>query len=150
MRPARLRCAIGDAGVPTNRYTSVQTVKPTVSFPAPSSSYTAAALRGAVVNPPTQHRRRLPTTFKFTRPLGQRLILAAAISDVLLLAACGGSAAAPTATAQGATAVYFTDDFSATCDAVWLSVSRPAPSTPSARRVGRRRFDKCRLRPAVA
>jgi hypothetical protein len=74
-------------------------------------------------------------SFKFTRPLGQRLILAAAISDVLLLAACGGgsgSAAAPTATAQGATAVYFTDDFSATYDAVWLNVSRVTVVSPSA------------------
>ena len=74
--------------------------------------------------------------FKFTRLLGKCLLLAATIFEVLLLAACGGggsgSAAAPTATAQGATAVYFTDDFSATYDAVWLSISRVTVVSPTA------------------
>lgn len=57
----------------------------------------------------------------------------------LALSACGGggstaastaAAAAPTATAS--TALYFTDDFSANYDAVWLTVSRVTVVSPTA------------------
>lgn len=59
------------------------------------------------------------------------------ISLALLLPACGGGggggdtapAAAPTAKAQ--TALYFTDDFSAAYDAVWISVGRVTVVSPA-------------------
>lgn len=71
---------------------------------------------------------------KFTRITGRSLLLSALLIAGFVLAACGGggSPAPTTAAAQGATAVYFTDDFSATYDAVWLSVSRVTVVSPAA------------------
>lgn len=66
-------------------------------------------------------------------------LLALTVSAALLQSACGGGgggtgtdqppATAPTARVQ--TAVYFTDDFSAAYDAVWVSVSRITVVSPA-------------------
>ncbi|GCL64614.1 DUF5666 domain-containing protein [Pseudaquabacterium pictum] len=66
-------------------------------------------------------------------------LLAMSMGLALLLPACGGGgggtsdaqppAQAPTASAQAA--IYFTDDFSATYDAVWVSVARVTVVSPA-------------------
>lgn len=67
-----------------------------------------------------------------TRSLGTHLSMAAALVAVLLLGACGGgSTTAPASSAKGMTAVYFTDDFASTFDAVWLSVTRVTVVSPT-------------------
>ena len=84
---------------------------------------------------------------QFNRIQSQSLLLAAGISATLVLAACGGggasttaaasaavpaaAASVPTVVATSATAVYFTDDFSAAYDAVWLNVSRVTVVSPT-------------------
>ncbi|WP_295637101.1 DUF5666 domain-containing protein [uncultured Methylibium sp.] len=63
--------------------------------------------------------------------IGRVAIAILAVSS--LVAACGGgSSATPAAASKPTTAVYFTDDFSAAYDAVWLSITRVTVVSPGA------------------
>lgn len=72
----------------------------------------------------------------FRSPLSTRTLAAiSALSVSALITACGGggggSASAPEPVAGTLAAVYFTDDFSAEHDAVWITISKVTAVTPA-------------------